>query len=105
LLRTRRPADAAHLDAEAPAEQVHRYRCAVHIGASQTAARATKAMRKQHALARRLTDREHDYLRFTDDWRVPADNNGIERDIRMIKLRQKVSGCLRTLAGAQERYS
>ena len=57
-------------------------------------------MKKHNALARRLLDRQDDYLRFTWDWRVPADNNGSERDIRMIKLRQKISGCLRTLTGA-----
>src|SRR5205823_14720702 len=64
--------------------------------------RSDPAMKKPHALARRLIDRQPDYLRFTIDWRVPADNNGSERDIRMIKLRQKVSGCLRTLTGAQQ---
>jgi hypothetical protein len=41
-------------------------------------------------------------LRFTQDWRIPADNNGSERDIRMIKLRQKISGCLRSLTGARQ---
>ena len=59
-------------------------------------------MRKHNALARRLLDRQDDYLRFTTDWRIPPDNNGSERDIRMIKLRQKVSGCQRTLTGATQ---
>ena len=59
-------------------------------------------MRKHNALARRLLDRQDDYLRFITDWRIPADNNGSERDIRMIKLRQKVSGCLRSLTGAKQ---
>jgi hypothetical protein len=59
-------------------------------------------MSKQNALARRLIDRQDDYLRFTLDPRVPFDNNAAEREIRMIKLRQKVSGCLRTLTGAQQ---
>ena len=72
------------------------------IGATETAARSSKLMAKHNALARRLLDRQDDYLRFTTDWRIPADNNGSERDIRMIKLRQKVSGCLRTLTGAKQ---
>jgi transposase len=91
-----------HIDPAALAEQVHLYRSAAQIGASQTAARSTKLMRSHNALAKRLLNRQDDYLRFTTDWRIPADNNGSERDIRMIKLRQKVSGCLRTLTGAKQ---
>jgi transposase len=59
-------------------------------------------MKKHHALARRLLDRQDDYLRFTRDFGVPPDNNGSERDIRMTKLKQKISGCLRTLTGARQ---
>jgi len=92
--------DAA--DPAALAAQIHSYRSAALLGAAQTAARSGALMKKHHALARRLTDRQDDYLRFTGDWRIPADNNGSERDIRMIKLRQKVSGCLRTLTGARQ---
>ena len=92
--------DAA--DPAALAAQVHSYRSAVLLGARQTAARSGKLMKKHHALACRLRDRREDYLRFTADWRIPADNNGSERDIRMAKLKQKVSGCLRTLTGARQ---
>lgn len=90
------------VDPAALAAQIHCYRSAVLLGERQTAARSGKLMKKHHALARRLIDRQDDYLRFTADWRIPADNNGSERDIRMAKLKQKVSGCLRTFTGARQ---
>jgi len=90
------------VDAHALNAQVQLYRSAAQIGITQTAARSDPVMKKHHALARRLLDRQDDYLRFTTDRRIPADNNGSERDIRMIKLRQKVSGCLRSLTGAKQ---
>jgi transposase len=79
----------------------HRYHSALLIGKRETAARAGPLMRKHHALARRLLAREDEYLRYTADPRVPFDNNAAEREIRMSKLRIKVSGCMRSMAGAE----
>ena len=90
------------MDPAALAAQVRLFRSAALAGASQTAARSGALMKKHNALARRLRDRQDDYLRFTRNWRIPPDNNGCERDIRMTKLKQKVSGCLRTLTGARQ---
>jgi transposase len=45
-------------------------------------------------------DREQ-VLRFAHDFQVPFDNNLAERDLRMIKLQQKISGSWRTITGAE----
>jgi len=52
-------------------------------------------------LLERLDARRGAVCRFLVDLRVPFSNNQAERDIRMVKLAQKISGCWRTLPGAQ----
>ena len=52
-------------------------------------------------LLARLDTHRAEVLCFLDDVRVPFTNNQAERDLRMVKLQQKISGCWRTLAGAE----
>ena len=54
-----------------------------------------------HNLLLRLRDHKEDALRFLVNKDVPFTNNQAERDIRMMKLRQKISGGFRTTTGAK----
>lgn len=63
-----------------------------------------KRGRPKHSPAQNLLARFRTYkeaiLAFWRDKTIPFDNNQAERDLRMMKLQQKISGCFRTAAGA-----
>jgi hypothetical protein len=90
------------IDVEALAHHTGLLRSAVALGKTATSGRATKLERTYNALFTPMIGRWADYLRFTSDPLVPFDNNRAEQTIRMPKLRVKVSGCLRSLGGAQD---
>lgn len=87
-------------------DQAHaRYRAIVRRGRRDHPRRRAGQGRSAQDKATNLLDRLEDYdlsvLAFLIDPEVPFTNNQGEQDIRMIKVKQKISGCFRTLAGAQ----
>ncbi len=64
-------------------------------------ARGRSAKRPGHNLLVRLRDYKTEVLRFLFDFAVPFTNNQAEQDIRMMKVKMKISGGFRTLSGAE----
>jgi transposase len=60
------------------------------------------ANREANNLLVRLERQAHEVTRYWSDPAVPATNNQAERDLRMVKLQRKISGCFRTLQGAKD---
>ena len=63
--------------------------------------RGRKKRRVGHNLLMRLRDYKDDVLKFLEKPEVPFTNNQAERDLRMIKCKQKISGGFRTMKGAE----
>ena len=108
---TARAAGATALPPETLAAFVERYWAAVRLGLAfhrqlpkletKSPSRGRTKQRPGHNLLDRLKTFKTETLRFMTDFDVPFTNNLAEQDLRMMKVKMKISGCFRTLEGAQ----
>jgi transposase len=96
------------LASETKGEFERRYQEALKAGLAanpppeRTGKRGRPKQTKGKNLVDRLDKHREAVLRFMHDFGVPFDNNQAERDLRMIKVRQKISGGFRTEEGAAD---
>jgi len=98
---------------EMPNEEIHlwqkRYHNIIEKGILEDAEKSPQILNKKGKLTKskalqllfKLRDYDIETLAFMYDFNIPFDNNLAERDIRMQKLRQKISGCFRSKEGAK----
>jgi len=95
------------LPADVQQEFARRYDAVLEAGAqanpppAPTGKRGRPRRGKAGNLVDRLRDHKEATRAFMVDFTVPFGNNQAERDIRMTKVREKISGCFRTQAGAE----
>lgn len=63
--------------------------------------RGKVAKGKLRSLVDRLVEHKGEFCLFIKDMKVPFTNNLAEQSVRMLKVKIKVSGCMRTVAGAE----
>jgi transposase len=110
-VRAAREAGKRALPAEEVKAFVERYWAAVRMGLAYhrglpklpttAKGRGRPKRRTGHNLLARLKKFKTETLRFLTDFDVPFTNNLAEQDLRMMKVKMKISGCFRTLEGAR----
>lgn len=70
-------------------------------GSPRSGCRGKPKRSKAHNLLRALSKYQDAVLAFIMEPHIPFDNNQAERDLRMVKTKQKISGCFRSMDGGQ----
>jgi transposase len=113
LLEMKQAVEQAQAQGQSELDPLHhhhfmqRYRQWVQVGMALNPPAETQPGKRRVAqspprkLLHRLQRDAHAILAFLRDFRIPFDNNLAERDLRMMKVKQKISGSFRTLQGAE----
>ncbi|WP_276892902.1 IS66 family transposase [Hallella bergensis] len=93
--------DAIHLRKSKTMEKVKKAAAGFYERLDRLLEESTNHLHKEFNALKKGLYKCHDYIfTFLTDKRVPYDSNASERGVRNIKVKQKVSGCFRTDAGA-----